>query len=161
MGCDMVRTVLPDVSVTLDHVDMLLDTDWLLDLVTRGGVVMVPYDCAANSSVCMERGHKAHWGVITGILLPTKSKPHNENCSKMEGFNGYYQLSSVQIEDTSKEIVEDQVKVVVRQSKTLELEFYNRSKLVQSNRNLEDIAGKRLDGSYVIPDEGINHTLNS
>ena len=56
------------VEVKLETADRLLDTVWLLEVLQSGGLVVLPYDCAPDSSVCLAGGHRAHWGVITGRL---------------------------------------------------------------------------------------------
>ena len=123
-------------------------------------MILVPYDCAANSSVCLERGHKAHWGIISGLLLPSPKLPKLFKTSKISGFDNYYLLNpDCDIAGVVAEVNDTSAKLIVRQSKSLELEFYSRHKLVESCRNLVDIAQKRQDGSYILPENGIENTL--
>ena len=55
-----------NLEVRVERVDLLLDTAWLVELLQSGGLVVLPYDCAPDSSVCLAAGHRAHWGVLTG-----------------------------------------------------------------------------------------------
>ena len=61
----LAREVL-EVEVRLETADRLLDTGWVLEILQSGGLVVLPYDCAPDSSVCLAAGHRAHWGVLTG-----------------------------------------------------------------------------------------------
>ncbi|XP_063231546.1 actin maturation protease isoform X2 [Bacillus rossius redtenbacheri] len=45
------------------------DREYVVRCVSRGGVLLVPYDADANHSPCCRRGHKAHWAVVSGILV--------------------------------------------------------------------------------------------
>ena len=157
----MTRELVPGSEVRLESAELILDTEWLLTWVTSGGLILIPYDCAANSSVCLENGHKAHWGLITGLVLPTDHPPPDtvqsfENYSIHDNDNKSLMFDSLNKNDRGAS-----VKVVVRQSKSLELEFYNRDRLVASCDNLREVADKRLDGSYVIPADGIEATLKN
>ena len=71
---------------------------------------------------------KAHWGVVTGLLLPTPSPP--PGATPLAGCEGHYLLGggagAGQREAVLATVTEDRVRLVVRQSKSLELEIYDR-----------------------------------
>ena len=77
---------------------------------------------------------KAHWGVVTGLLLPTPSPP--PGATPLAGCEGHYLLGggagagagagAGQLEAVLATVTEDRVRLVVRQSKSLELEIYDR-----------------------------------
>ena len=71
---------------------------------------------------------KAHWGVVTGLLLPTPSPP--PGATPLPGCEGHYLLGggagAGQLEAVLATLTEDRVRLVVRQSKSLELEIYDR-----------------------------------
>ena len=49
-----------EVEVRVERVDLLLDTAWLVELLQSGGLVVLPYDCAPDSSVCLAGGRLLH-----------------------------------------------------------------------------------------------------
>ena len=73
---------------------------------------------------------KAHWGVVTGLVLPTPSPP--PGATPLAGCEGHYLLGggagagAGQREAVLATLTEDRVRLVVRQSKSLELEIYDR-----------------------------------
>ena len=113
-----------EVEVEVETADRLMDTAWLLDLLQSGGLVVLPYDCAPDSSVCLAGGERAHWGVVTGLIAPTSSPP--PTCRPLPGVRGHYLLQSSTDLQLSECQITDLVKVVVRQSKSLDLAIYSR-----------------------------------
>ena len=73
---------------------------------------------------------KAHWGVVTGLVLPTPSPP--PGATPLAGCEGHYLLGggagagAGQLEAALATVTEDRVRLVVRQSKSLELQIYDR-----------------------------------
>ena len=113
-----------EVEARVEAAELLLDTSWLLELLQSGGLVVLPYDCQPDSSVCLAGGHRAHWGVVTGLIAPTSSPPRT--CRPLPGVRGHHVLQSsadLQLADCQSP---DLVKVVVRQSKSLHLSIYPR-----------------------------------
>ena len=107
----------------------------------------------------MENGHKAHWGIVTGVAIPT---PHQPTSESVQLFHNHFKFSAAnQVISAATKCSSSKVKVIMRQSKSLELEFYNRDKLLQSCDNLNQVASKRLDGSYIVPKEGIATSLKN
>jgi len=161
----LAREVMPkEATVRLEDASLLEDTPGLLRLLLGAGMVLVPYDCAANSAVCLAGGEKAHWGVVTGLLLPSPAAPHTRYTQgTLGGLSSYHLVTETLLEEeeTLARVKEGKVKLVVRQSKSLELELYDRSKLLESCAQLKSISSKRLDGSYVIPENSIRETLSN
>ena len=126
----LAREVMPGAEVRLEAASLLEDTPRLLRLLLGAGLVLVPYDCAANSAVCLAGGDKAHWGVVTGLLVPGHGPPPPRlTRGTLGGLSSHHLVTQAVLEDeeTLARVKEDRVKLVVRQSKTLELEIYNRS----------------------------------
>ena len=48
-----------EVEARVEAAELLLDTSWLLELLQSGGLVVLPYDCQPDSSVCLAGGHRA------------------------------------------------------------------------------------------------------
>ena len=45
----------------------LYDKDWLVNVLAEGRHLLVPYDCGANHSPCLEGGKRAHWALVVGL----------------------------------------------------------------------------------------------
>ena len=52
----------------------LRDYVGLVNHIIKGYPVVVPYDSDKNNEPCLKKGHKAHWSVITGIILFLKNQ---------------------------------------------------------------------------------------
>ena len=163
----LAREVMPGMEVRLEDASMMEDTPRLLGQLLDGGLVLVPYDCAATSAVCLAGGERAHWGVVTGLLLPRPGR-HAHPLSQLTagtlgGLSSYHLVTQGLLEDEEalSRVEEGKVQLVVRQSKSLELEIYDRTRLLESCANLQSISPKRLDGSYVIPENSIKEVLSN
>ncbi|XP_014667399.1 PREDICTED: UPF0692 protein C19orf54 homolog isoform X2 [Priapulus caudatus] len=44
-------------------------TEIVISLLQGGSLLLVPYDSDFNHRPCCKKGHKAHWAVITGVLI--------------------------------------------------------------------------------------------
>ena len=115
-----------EVEARVEAAELLLDTSWLLELLQSGGLVVLPYDCQPDSSVCLAGGHRAHWGVVTGFLTPTSSPPPPPACRPLAGVKAHHVLQSSADLDLVASQRPELVKLVVRQSKSLELAIYSR-----------------------------------
>eukprot|EP00090_Calanus_glacialis_P018156 TRINITY_DN28163_c0_g1_i1.p1 TRINITY_DN28163_c0_g1~~TRINITY_DN28163_c0_g1_i1.p1 ORF type:complete len:369 (-),score=160.32 TRINITY_DN28163_c0_g1_i1:109-1215(-) len=148
-------------DLKVEKASKLLDTVWLVDMLLKGSVILVPYDCGPDNRPVQARGHKAHWAVISGFLLPSKTiPPHSTPLSACPGFHLLQPGTSKEdVHQVLHHTKQDAVMVVARQSKSVELGIWSRDKLVDSCRNLQEAAEKRLDGSYVLPDGGLREGL--
>ena len=45
---------------------------WVVDTLTSGHLLLVPYDCGHNHGPALHKGKKAHWALITGFVVATK-----------------------------------------------------------------------------------------
>ncbi|PSN31244.1 UPF0692 protein [Blattella germanica] len=45
------------------------DKKYVLHHLNSGSILLIPYDADANHSPCCRRGHKAHWAVISGVIV--------------------------------------------------------------------------------------------
>ena len=120
----LAREVL-DTEVRVERAELLEDWRWVLRLLRGRGLVVIPYDCAPDSSVCLASGHRAHWGVVTGIITPSSSPP--TQASALSGHPAYHLLQSEgDMEDPEEADRSDLVRLIVRQSKSMELAIYSR-----------------------------------
>ena len=115
-----------EVEARVEPASLLLDTSWLLELLQSGGLAVLPYDCQPDSSVCLAGGDRAHWGVITGLITPSDSPPQPA-CRPLAGVKAHHILqSSAALADSQRPELAELVRLVVRQSKSLELAIYSR-----------------------------------
>lgn len=48
--------------------DGFVDHLFVISELLKGSAVLVPYDADKNNKPCLEKGHKAHWALLTGQL---------------------------------------------------------------------------------------------
>eukprot|EP00092_Neocalanus_flemingeri_P005901 GFUD01006352.1.p1 GENE.GFUD01006352.1~~GFUD01006352.1.p1 ORF type:complete len:385 (+),score=158.70 GFUD01006352.1:61-1215(+) len=151
---------LMECEVKVERASKLLDTKWLVDRLLREAIILVPYDCAPDNHPCQAKGHKAHWAVITGFLLPSTSlPPHTAPLPACPGFHLLSTSSSQGVQHVLHHTEQATIMLVARQSKSVELGIWSRDKLVDSCMNLQEAAQKRLDGTYVVPEGGLRKGL--
>ncbi|GLV43334.1 uncharacterized protein CBL_03877 [Carabus blaptoides fortunei] len=46
-----------------------LNSNRIIEFLLNQGILLVPYDADANHSPCNKDGHKAHWALISGIII--------------------------------------------------------------------------------------------
>ena len=112
-------------EVRVEAAHRLEDTRWLVRLLRAGGCVLLPYDCAPDSSVCLADGHRAHWGVVTGLVAPTSSPPAPASVVLAEAPGCRLLQAGEDLADTEDECGRS-VRLIVRQSKSTELAVYSR-----------------------------------
>ena len=61
-----------DREARVEDIEMMKDTSWLLDTLTSGHMLLVPYDCGHNHGPALHGGKKAHWALITGFVIAGK-----------------------------------------------------------------------------------------
>ena len=53
---------------------------WLLETLTAGCRLLVPYDCGHNHGPALCGGRKAHWALVTGVVLARAARGEQESC---------------------------------------------------------------------------------
>lgn len=151
----LAKQVIPEKKVTREKVEMLKDNFWLVDTLLSGALMLVPYDCSPNNSPTVANGHKAHWALLTGFFLSSSSLL--TSCTLLPGLPNFYLLPPGSSSDLlqSNTLPNADILLVARQSKTLPLNIWSKNQLVDSCSNLRQVAEKRQDGTYVIPEGGI------
>jgi len=133
-------------------------------------LIMVPYDSAADQWPSMNEGHKAHWGVIFGLalLMPAKNKAF-DNAKILDGYVSY--LKPPLSQDTIDAILEDlkdkklKYLLMVRQSKSKRIFFFNSRRMAESNNNLTGYSTNHrhnelfLHDGFVMPPGGLKSGL--
>jgi len=129
----------------------LNNTRVILELLSQGKVLLVPYDADFNHQPCLKKGHKAHWAVVYGFLIRTDMEDiavHNTeelggNCYRIHNLSGSQILSR-----TTKE----SVYLIAKQGKSKRVGIWSLSDLAESNANLLEVDPKRNSHlHYVLP----------
>ena len=136
-------------------ISSLLDNDWLVKIFTAGKQLLIPYDCAANHSPCLEGGRKAHWALVVGFAWQPVG--FNFGGTPLDLAPGWQKTSEAH--DPSK--ISGKVMLVARQSKSLVLGLWERGDLVESCINLKTFHPKKgeEDMKYVLPQGGVEAGL--
>lgn len=109
----------------------------------------IRYDADCNHSPCMKKGHKAHWAIMSGILIfqsKTDEPALSNSCSCLET-------------DRLKNIPNGKVYLAGRQGKSRHLMLWSLEKLSQSNLNLISLSPDRSRDSFILPEGGIEQGL--
>lgn len=146
-------------------------------------ILLVPYDADKNHSPCQRKGHKAHWAVITGIVLTFQSLQNCPKCIKTvcqrdsefpslflwpvnpsldlcKDLASFAVASPPQTEETIPD-PSNIIYVYGHQGKSKHAGLWNLHELIQSNAQLDEEGPERSSEDYVIPDEGVAHGLKS
>ena len=117
--------------------------------------MLIPYDCAANHSPCLEGGRKAHWALVVGFAWQPVG--FNFGGTPLDLAPGWQKTSEAH--DPSK--ISGKVMLVARQSKSLVLGLWERGDLVESCINLKTFHPKKgeEDMKYVLPQGGVEAGL--
>ena len=149
---ELARQVLPNFEVKVEKGGRMAETQWLVDGLLAGSLLLVPYDCSADHSPGLWGGQKAHWCLVTGFLLPTSSPPPS---SPLPGCPGFHLLPPGPSPGLHHRLLpSEELMVVARQGKSVLPCLWSRSALVASCGNLRQAAATRMDGSYVLPEGG-------
>merc|ERR1719195_1475282 len=71
-------------TATLETSSKLLDTSWLLDTLTAGCRLLVPYDCGHNHGPALCGGRKAHWALVTGVVLARAARGEQDSGEQLQ-----------------------------------------------------------------------------
>jgi len=132
-------------------------------------LIMVPYDSAADQWPSMNKGHKAHWGVIFGlaiIKMPCKNKAF-DNAKILDGYVSYLKppLSQDTIDAILDDIKDIKFLLMVRQSKSKRVFFFNSRRMADSNNNLDGYSMNHrhhelfMHDGFVMPPGGLKSGL--
>ena len=138
-------------------INLLFDKDWLVNVLDEGRQLLIPYDCAANHSPCLEGGKKAHWALVAGIAWQQVADASCKG-TPLDLAPGW---SWQDHEVPAPSEITDEVMLIARQSKSLVLGLWDRKELVESCLNLKAISPKRgeEEDKYVIPEGGVEAGL--
>ncbi|KAF4517432.1 hypothetical protein B566_EDAN005041 [Ephemera danica] len=123
----LAQSVLPNVEVTIVTHE-LSDPQFIAQHVAAGDVFLVPYDSDRNFAPACLQGHKAHWAIVTGVIISMLSTEQKNQLTILPP--GKTSLSLVQ------SLKCDSLHVLALQGKSQRLGAWPLQDLVSSNGNL-------------------------
>jgi hypothetical protein len=141
-------------SAEVSPVMPLVNADWLLSRLTAQYLLLVPYDCGPSHGPCLSKGRKAHWALITGVLVQSHDVTSVEAQPLTPELSNFFLLTR-----SLPGQLAGKVKVVARQSKSLVLGVWDAEELVSSCCNLKEVDEKRGLEQYMIPEGGAEKGL--
>ncbi|XP_052008840.1 UPF0692 protein C19orf54 homolog [Xyrauchen texanus] len=137
------------------------NTAVILKHLTGGQPILIPYDEDFNHEPCLRNGHKAHWAVVSGILLGVR-----QGCVDSKRFPTDVTLPWLHLSQNGASIswptdgIEDMF-VLAKQGKSLRYQLWKFETIAQSNAQLKEMDPQRAsDGTcYVLPPGGVQEGL--
>ncbi|CAI9575391.1 unnamed protein product [Staurois parvus] len=127
----------------------------ILNHLTAGLPVLVPYDEDFNHEPCQRDGHRAHWAVISGVLLGMPSGSFEPDMDIPGLYHSPPNSLPPSIGDTGE------IYLIAKQGKSLRYQLWEYSSISRSNGQLLQLDPKRAsDGNaYVLPEGGVRAGL--
>lgn len=137
----------------------------------KGHPILVPYDADLNHEPCCRNGHKAHWAVLTGVVVVTSRKldlstgfsrdpslpilfhANTNNDSRADHCHIPLMLESL--------VGNEDIYLYAKQGKSCHVGLWNYEALASSNSNLVELCPRRRDSpqKFIIPKEGVQGGL--
>ncbi|KAK7160065.1 hypothetical protein R3I93_007883 [Phoxinus phoxinus] len=137
------------------------NTAVILKHLAGGQPALIPYDEDFNHEPCLRNGHKAHWAVVSGILLGLR-----QGCVDRKHFPPDVTLPWLHLSQNEASVSWpmdgiEEVFVLAKQGKSLRYQLWRFELLTQSNSQLTEMDPQRAsDGTrYVVPPGGIQDGL--
>lgn len=137
------------------------NTTVILKHLAGGQPVLIPYDEDFNHEPCLRNGHKAHWAVVSGILLGLR-----QGCVDSKHFPPDVTLPWLHLSQNEASVSWpmdgiEEVFVLAKQGKSLRYQLWKFELLTQSNSQLKEMDPQRAsDGTrYVVPLGGVQDGL--
>lgn len=128
--------------------DVRLHKEDILKHILEGWPVLFPYDSDKNHEPCCQKGHSAHWAVITGLCLVVSDDFCTTNKLQLNGevchFNDGHEM--LKFLNATKNIY-----VYAHQGKSRHLAAWNLNNLICSNENLVEVSDKHRNSEMVMP----------
>ncbi|XP_071979175.1 actin maturation protease-like isoform X2 [Engystomops pustulosus] len=169
----MVVTDLCDLSLLADNMSLLAEEvfgcrcelltggmegenrERILRHLTAGLPVLIPYDEDFNHEPCQKNGHRAHWAVVSGVLLGMRSGSYDPDPEVPNLFQPPLSPLSINTGDI------EETYLIAKQGKSLRYQLWGYECLSRSNNQLQHLDPKRsCDGNdYVLPAGGVQAGL--
>ncbi|KAE8585657.1 hypothetical protein XENTR_v10021394 [Xenopus tropicalis] len=127
----------------------------ILQQLTSGLPVLIPYDEDFNHEPCQREGHRAHWAVISGVLFGVRCGSFSPD-PDIPGLC-YPSSDSPSLEDLNIQ----EIYLVAKQGKSLRYQLWEYDCISRSNGQLIHLDPKRSnDGNvYIVPSGGVKAGL--
>ncbi|XP_048836437.1 UPF0692 protein C19orf54 homolog isoform X1 [Brienomyrus brachyistius] len=131
----------------------------ILKHLADGQPILIPYDEDFNHEPCQRSGHRAHWAVVSGVLLGLTHGSLNSEDFHADPVLPWLLLPrhgcscpTVGVQDAL---------VFAKQGKSLRYQLWSLELLTQSNAQLKEMGPQRVaDGSvYIVPQGGVGEGL--
>lgn len=129
----------------------------ILSHLKAGYPVLIPYDEDFNHEPCLKKGHRAHWAVLTGVLLGLRCKLLQDVYEKDRDIPGLHHLAGGAAGASYPEDCVVEVFLLAKQGKSLKYQLWEYERVHQSNVQLAEFSPKRGDDgtAYIVPDGGV------
>ncbi|XP_065348275.1 actin maturation protease [Cloeon dipterum] len=147
----------PHIEVQMINSEQLRDGSFIATSIAAGDVLLVPYDSARNFSPECLRGHKAHWAIITGIIIPLSEKL----CAQpLHNFKSM-EPGPAALAEVANYLPSNFIHVLALQGKSRLLSAWPLLALAASNENLFQFDPEReaSDLEYIVPEGGLRQGL--
>ncbi|XP_078097828.1 actin maturation protease [Mustelus asterias] len=126
-----------------------------------GYPVLLPYDEDFNHEPCLRRGHRAHWAVVSGVLLGLKCRLPKDLYEEDPDTPGFFYRRANMPGSSYPEDCVVETHLLAKQGKSLKYQLWQYEQVHQSNMQLTEFSPKReCDGTvYVVPDGGVGSGL--
>ncbi|XP_068106895.1 actin maturation protease isoform X2 [Hyperolius riggenbachi] len=127
----------------------------ILSHLMSGLPILIPYDEDFNHEPCQRNGHRAHWAVISGVLLGLQ----NGSFIPDPEVSDLYHPPPGTLAPNTRDIA--QIFLIAKQGKSLRYQLWEYSSVSRSNSQLQQLDPKRAsDGNpYVLPEGGVQAGL--
>jgi len=140
-------------KVSIEPIKKIIDSRWLVECFSSKKTLLVPYDCGHNHAPAEFRGKKAHWGLLTGIMVPLTDLAFS-NLSIEKTQSNIHILGPNNKQLFFELICNNPHFLIARQSKSAVLGIWEIEELMKSNLNIENIDFE-TENEFVIPDRGV------
>ncbi|XP_078389424.1 actin maturation protease [Cetorhinus maximus] len=133
----------------------------ILHHLLAGYPVLIPYDEDFNHEPCLRKGHKAHWAVVSGVLLGLKCGLPEDFYEDDPDIPGLFHRRANMPGAGYPEDCVVETHLLAKQGKSLKYQLWQYEQVHQSNMQLTEFSPKREgDGTaYVVPDGGVESGL--
>ncbi|XP_067831124.1 actin maturation protease [Heptranchias perlo] len=126
-----------------------------------GYPVLIPYDEDFNHEPCLRKGHRAHWAVVSGVLLGLRCELPEDIYEEDPDIPGLFQLRAEVPGASYPEGCVVEAHLLAKQGKSLKYQLWEYERVHESNSQLTEFSPKReSDGTdYIVPDGGVESGL--
>ncbi|XP_004075428.1 UPF0692 protein C19orf54 homolog [Oryzias latipes] len=128
----------------------------------KGQPVLIPYDEDFNHEPCQRSGHRAHWAVISGVLVGLEQASFSQEHTHPDPTLPWLHLATSSSSPCpAGNPALREAYVFAKQGKSLRYQLWSLDCVIKSNEQLKTMDPQRVnDGSrYVVPEGGVEAGL--